>query len=113
MPNETDEDSPDCHHDYYTIPEECIAEELTGNFGIYQEIVTPASILRPDYQLVQDEMIPRPKIAWSPSRKVTFGKSALIFILYYIHGDLDAFSQFESIQPDLCPTGRSLPPNKG
>ena len=101
MPNETDEDSPDCHHDYYTIPEgktflfwfdrelfsfavlritfftECISEELTGNFGIYQEIeIQPSSILRPDYQVFQDdEMIPRPKIAWSPSRKVIFGKS--------------------------------------
>lgn len=98
MPNDTDEDSPDCHHDYYIIPEgnfleipfsvlfamtmftECIAEELTGSMGIYQEI-QPASILRPDYQLIRDEMIPRPKIAWSPSRKVTFGKSNLYFIL--------------------------------
>ena len=56
---------------------ECIAEELTGTLGIYPEITWPVSILRPD--VVQDEMIPRPKIAWSPCRKVTFGKSLLQF----------------------------------
>ena len=89
-------ESADSCHDYYTIPEgkssnisennnfhfnllwiECIAEELTGTLGIYPEITWPVSILRPD--VVPDEMIPRPKIAWSPCRKVTFGKSLLQF----------------------------------
>jgi len=74
---EEDEDSPDCHHDYYTIPEECIDEEMFYNF--YEEIPdSPIGILRtPDLRLLSkdnDSMIPRPKLGW-PIRKVTFGMS--------------------------------------
>lgn len=84
---------------------ECIAEELTGSLGIYPEITWPVSILRPD--VVQDEMIPRPKIAWSPCRKVTFGKSLTIFFNKKKDYLIKVISQFESIQllkVPLCST---------
>lgn len=64
---DSEEDSPDCHHDYYTIPDSVYYEEIRPR------AFTVPSILRSPI-LVEDELIPRPKLAWMANRKVTFGE---------------------------------------